>query len=69
MTHFENSIVKTWRQENVIVFGTSPKVGSAHEAGDVENHDALQRREWNGLAVTFDNDAFFQVLVRSVVQF
>ena len=40
-TYFKNSVVKTRRQEDVIVFGTSPKVGTAHETWDVENHNAF----------------------------
>ena len=40
-TYFKNSVIKTWRQEDVIVFGTSPKVGTAHETWDVENHNAF----------------------------
>lgn len=40
--HFEYAIVETGSDEAVVLFVTAPKVGAAHETGDVEDDDALK---------------------------
>lgn len=52
--HLQHSVVEAGRQEGAAGPAlTAPEVGAAHEAGDVEDDDALQLGQRDTLAVAF----------------
>ena len=74
--YLEDAVVEGGREEEVLVTvvarplsvaAPSPEVGAAHEAADVEDDDALQRRQRDRLPVALQDHPLLQVLVRPVI--
>ena len=73
--YLEDAVVEGGREEEVLVAvvarplsvaAPSPEVGAAHEAADVEDDDALQRRQRDRLPVALQDHPLLQVLVSPV---
>lgn len=62
--NLEYAIVEAGRQEGAARSAlTTPEVGAAHEAGDVQYHDALQLGQGDTLAITLELHTLTEVSV------
>ena len=82
MSYLEDAVVEGGREEEILVAvvvppvlpvvaaaapSDAPEVGAAHEAADVEDDDALQRRQRDRLPVALQDHPLLQVLVRPAI--